>query len=93
MKRFFCTFNCMKIEEIHCHFLKSSGICTDTRNIANGSIFFALKGAHFNGNKFAQSALDKGAYKVIIDEEKYINDHSILVPNVLKTLQEFLSLE
>ena len=51
----------MKIEEIHCHFLKSSGICTDTRNIANGSIFFALKGAHFNGNKFAQSALDKGA--------------------------------
>ena len=70
MKRFFCTFNCMKIEEIHCHFLKSSGICTDTRNIANGSIFFALKGAHFNGNKFAQAALDKGAYKVIIDEEK-----------------------
>ena len=78
----------MKIEEIHRHFLKSSGISTDTRNITNDSIFFALKGVHFNGNEFAQSALDKGAYKIIIDEEKYINDHSILVPNVLKTLQE-----
>ena len=78
----------MKIEEIHCHFLLSSGISTDTRNITNDSIFFALKGVHFNGNEFAQAAVDKGAYKVIIDEEKYINDHSILVPNVLKTLQE-----
>ena len=78
----------MKIEEIHRHFLRSSGISTDTRNITNDSIFFALKGAHFNGNEFAQAAVDKGAYKVIIDEEKHINDHSILVPNVLKTLQE-----
>ena len=78
----------MKIEEIHRHFLKSSGISTDTRNIKNDSIFFALKGANFNGNEFAQAAIDKGAYKVIIDEEKYINNHSILVPNVLKALQE-----
>ena len=81
----------MKIEEIHRHFLNSSGICTDTRNIRNNSLFFALKGDHFNGNEFAHSAIDKGAYKVIIDEEKFMNDHSILVPNVLKTLQELAS--
>ena len=81
----------MKIEEIHRHFLNSSGISTDTRNIRNNSLFFALKGAHFNGNEFAHSAISKGAYKVIIDEEKFTNDHSILVPSVLKTLQELAS--
>ena len=78
----------MKIKEIHQHFLNSSGISTDTRNIKSNSLFFALKGDHFNGNEFAKAAVEKGAYKIIIDEEKYINDHSILVPNVLKTLQE-----
>ncbi|MDG1790885.1 MAG: UDP-N-acetylmuramoyl-tripeptide--D-alanyl-D-alanine ligase, partial [Flavobacteriaceae bacterium] len=81
----------MKIKEIHQHFLNSSGISTDTRNIKNNSLFFALKGDHFNGNEFAHLALDKGACKVIIDEKKFMNDHSILVPNVLKTLQELAS--
>ena len=81
----------MKIEEIHRHFLNSSGISTDTRNIGNNSLFFALKGDHFNGNEFAHLAIDKGACKVIIDEKKFMNDHSILVPNVLKTLQELAS--
>ncbi|MDG2447611.1 MAG: UDP-N-acetylmuramoyl-tripeptide--D-alanyl-D-alanine ligase [Flavobacteriaceae bacterium] len=81
----------MKIKEIHRHFLNSSGISTDTRNIKNNSLFFALKGDHFNGNEFAHLALDKGACKVIIDEKKFMNDHSILVPNVLKTLQELAS--
>ena len=59
----------MKIKEIHQHFLNSSGISTDTRNIKNNSLFFALKGDHFNGNEFAHLALDKGACKVIIDEK------------------------
>lgn len=81
----------MKIKEIHRHFLNSSGISTDTRNIKSNSLFFALKGDHFNGNEFAHSAIDKGAFKVIIDEKKFMNDHSILVPNVLKTLQELAS--
>ncbi len=58
----------MKIETLHAHFLKSSGICTDTRKIAKNCLFFALRGENFNGNKFAQEALDKGAYKVVIDD-------------------------
>ena len=81
----------MKIKEIHQHFLNSSGISTDTRNIKSNSLFFALKGDHFNGNEFAHLAIGKGACKVIIDEKKFMNDHSILVPNVLKTLQELAS--
>ena len=78
----------MIIEEIHKHFIKSSGICTDTRSINNNCLFFALKGANFNGNTFVNNAIEKGAYKVIIDEKEFQNDHSILVHNVLETLQE-----
>ena len=33
---------------------------TDSRNCPAGSIFFALKGESFDGNKFAKAALDKG---------------------------------
>ena len=78
----------MIIEEIHKHFIKSSGICTDTRSINNNCLFFALKGANFNGNTFVNNAIEKGAYKVIIDEKEFQNDHSILVHDVLETLQE-----
>ena len=71
-------------------FKQSTGISTDTRKIKKDSIFFALKGEHFNGNKFAIEALQKGALKVVVDENLDINDRSdiIQVDNVLKTLQD-----
>jgi UDP-N-acetylmuramoyl-tripeptide--D-alanyl-D-alanine ligase len=50
-------------------FLKSHRVSTDTRKIEAGSIFFALKGGNFNGNLFAQDALDKGAAWVVVDEK------------------------
>jgi UDP-N-acetylmuramoyl-tripeptide--D-alanyl-D-alanine ligase len=63
-------------------------ICTDTRNIIKGSLFFALKGANFNGNEFALKALEQGAKYVVIDEEEYNTDkRCIKVKNVLKALQ------
>ncbi len=52
-------------------------------------MFFALKGDNFNGNKFAEEALKKGALYVVIDEESYkINNRFIFVENVLETLQD-----
>lgn len=52
-------------------------------------MFFALKGDNFNGNKFAKDALDKGAKYAIVDEESVaLNDHYILVEDVLTSLQE-----
>ncbi len=78
----------MKIYQLHQYFLKSSGICTDTRTITNNCLFFALKGDNFNGNKFADKALESGAYKVIINEAEYETLDSILVENVLETLQQ-----
>lgn len=79
----------MKIEVLHQHFLESTGICTDTRKITKGCLFFALTGENFNGNKFSQEALDKGASKVIIDQINYHKNtgETILCSNSLKMLQ------
>ncbi len=78
----------INIVDIYNLFLKSTGVCTDTRSIKQDSIFFALKGANFNGNKFAEQALNQGAQYAIVDEEEFkVNDNIILVDDVLKTLQ------
>ncbi len=79
----------MDIQKLHQLFLKNMSICTDTRAMVNKSLFFALKGENFNGNKYACQALEDGAEYAIIDEEKYrLNDKYILVENVLLTLQK-----
>ncbi|MGB5819209.1 MAG: UDP-N-acetylmuramoyl-tripeptide--D-alanyl-D-alanine ligase [Saonia sp.] len=78
----------MTIEELHHIFLKFPDVCTDTRKITPRCIFFALKGSNFNGNTFALKALQKGASYAIVDEENYVSsDKTLLVENVLETLQ------
>lgn len=61
---------------------------TDTRKLKKGDIYFALKGPNFNGNAFAQQALDAGAAYAVVDEKEYaISDRCIYVEDVLYTLQ------
>ena len=82
----------MELDQIHHLFLESTGASTDTRNIKQDSLFFALKGANFNGNNFAHKALESGACYAVIDEiVQPTNDRFILVDNVLQTLQELAS--
>ena len=69
-------------------FLNSSAVTTDTRSIPQGSIFFALKGARFNGNSFALQALELGAAYAVVDEPVGKDDRLILVDNVLEALQD-----
>lgn len=79
----------MDIAALHSLFLETPKACTDTRKIDGPCIFFALKGDNFNGNAYALEALEKGATLAIIDEEAYLlDDRTILVSDVLKTLQE-----
>jgi len=74
---------------IYKHFKENPIVSTDSRHIQPGSLFFALKGPSFNGNKFAGTALEHGASWAIIDEpEARINDRFILVEDVLTSLQE-----
>ncbi|MDQ2177593.1 UDP-N-acetylmuramoyl-tripeptide--D-alanyl-D-alanine ligase [Marinifilum sp. D714] len=64
-------------------------VVTDTRKIVPNSIFFALKGANFNGNKFAESAIEKGCKYAVVDEKEFaVNDSCILVDDVLTELQD-----
>ena len=79
----------MKIQDIYHLYSKHYLVDTDTRNIRENTLFFALKGANFNGNKFAEKALKLGARYAIVDEEEYnTQPNIILVDNVLETLQE-----
>jgi len=77
------------IQELYSTYLSvGQKFCTDTRKLEKGAIFFALKGDHFNANEFAQKAIESGCAFAVIDEEKYyINHQTLLVDNVLETLQ------
>ena len=79
----------MKIEQLYTLFKQNYLVDTDTRNIRKGSLFFALKGDNFNGNKFAKEALAKGASFALIDEEIYNTEpNTILVKDGLNALQK-----
>jgi UDP-N-acetylmuramoyl-tripeptide--D-alanyl-D-alanine ligase len=79
----------MTIPQLYDIYLQYPSVQTDTRNIKNGDIFFALKGPNFNGNSFAAKALELGAQFAIIDDPAFqINEHTILVDDVLSTLQQ-----
>jgi UDP-N-acetylmuramoyl-tripeptide--D-alanyl-D-alanine ligase len=78
----------MSIEELYSIYKNHPVVCTDSRAISAGCIFFALKGESFNGNAFAEAALSQGAAYAVINEEKLRRDSQyILVDDVLKTLQ------
>ncbi len=77
------------IEDLYEKYLSSTGICTDTRKIIEGSLFFALKGDNFNGNDYAQYALDNGCSYAVVDEKSQDdNPRFVDVIDSLKALQE-----
>src|SRR4026207_1727236 len=78
----------MSIEKLYNLYQEYQSVQTDTRKLKPGDIFFALKGENFNGNAFAKKAIDAGAAYAIIDEKEFeIREKTILVENVLLTLQ------
>ncbi|WP_342647127.1 UDP-N-acetylmuramoyl-tripeptide--D-alanyl-D-alanine ligase [Mucilaginibacter sp. CSA2-8R] len=79
----------MVIEQLYQLYLQHPVISTDTRKIATGSLFFALKGDKFDANTFAAQALEAGAAYAVIDDAAYrTSDCFILVDDVLSTLQD-----
>jgi len=45
------------------------GVCTDTRALAEGSLFVALKGERFDGHEFAAEALSRGAGAALVSHD------------------------
>lgn len=79
----------ISIQELHYHFNLSSGVCTDTRNIKENSLFVALKGENFDGNQFVQQAIKAGAKFAITSVAANANGNTIFyVNNTLKALQD-----
>lgn len=70
-------------------FLSHPCVATDTRDLPPSSIYFALRGARFDGNAFALEALEKGcAYAVVDDPAVQGSDRLIHVPCALTALQD-----
>ena len=80
----------MSIQDFYNSIFKSHPIiCTDSRNISQNCLFFALKGDNFNGNLFAEKAISDGAAYAIIDDNTLTNSKQcIYVENVLEFLQK-----
>ena len=77
------------IKQLYQHFLESTGICTDTRQKVEDSVFFALKGENFDGNGFVEDAIGKGCRVAVTEREELAGSPRILVvANALKTLQD-----
>ncbi|RYU89404.1 UDP-N-acetylmuramoyl-tripeptide--D-alanyl-D-alanine ligase [Mucilaginibacter terrigena] len=77
------------IEQLYQLYLQHPVISTDTRKIAPGSLFFALKGDKFDANTFAEQAIEAGAAYAVIDNAEYaLGEKFLLVDDVLTALQD-----
>jgi UDP-N-acetylmuramoyl-tripeptide--D-alanyl-D-alanine ligase len=81
----------MKTEELYSLFLHYPTITTDSRICSRDAVFFALKGENFNGNLFAEKALEDGCAYAVVDEwpeDEPVNERIIVVDDVLSSLQK-----
>lgn len=89
----------MEINELYDIFRKCGKVTTDSRKVAGGELFFALKGENFDGNLYAAKALEAGAAYAVVDADsqavEFVGDYIdsfgrsriIPVPSTLETLQ------
>ena len=81
----------MEIKDLYKLYLQHPCITTDSRDCPEGSIFLALKGESFDGNKFALSALEKGCSYAIVDDASIAptgDDRFIVVNDCLQTFKD-----
>ena len=80
----------MDLAKLHECFKASSGVITDSRKLEQNCLFIALKGVNFDGNEFAEMAIEKGAKFAVVDRPEIAekNDKMILVEDTLKSLQQ-----
>jgi len=74
-----------KLLDVFCH---SNGVCTDTRKLKKGELFFALQGPNFDGNQYARAALEAGASAAVVSDSSMRGDSYIIVEDTLLALQE-----
>ena len=69
-----------------------TGWSVDSRTVAPGDLFLALRGPNHDGNAYVADALQKGALAAVIDEQDYVRENDtrplLIVPNSLVALQK-----
>lgn len=85
----------MRMSALYDIFRASTGVTTDSRAISEGALFFALRGASFDGNRFAVDALRKGASVAVIDDAtvrenapEELTERLFVVEDTLRALQD-----
>lgn len=75
--------------QLYIAFQKCQSVCIDSRKVTKGNLFFAIKGASFDGNEFAAAAIEQGARFAVIENPKYqLDERFLLVKNTLVAFQE-----
>lgn len=85
-------YNMTTLDKIYKQFLEYPEVSTDSRSITPNSIFFALKGENFDGNKFAINAVESGARFALVDNADIRHAKCIYVKDVLHTLQQLATI-
>ncbi len=88
------TLEMMDIKNLYELYKQHGVLTTDSRECSEGSIFLALKGENFDGNKFAVQALKQGCAYAIVDNppslsnsDEGLADRLIVVDDCLQTLK------
>lgn len=77
----------MDISDLYARFREHGQVCTDTRNILPGALFFALKGERFDGHAFARKALADGAALAVVSDRSLTGQAFFQVDDTLVALQ------
>ena len=78
----------LSTQDLYQIFLEYPGISTDSRNVRKDTIFVALKGDRFDGNRYAHQALENGAAVALVDDPAVaVSDRYLLTDDCLETLQ------
>jgi UDP-N-acetylmuramoyl-tripeptide--D-alanyl-D-alanine ligase len=78
------------LETLYAIYLDHPQVFTDSRRVVKNGLFFALKGENFDGNRFAEAALENGAAYAVIDDPQLAGSHDgmLLVEDSLQALQD-----
>lgn len=81
------------MDQLYQHYLESRKVITDSRKVEPGAVYFALKGANFDGNDFVMDALTAGCSLAVTDRPEFIGTKgAFFVPDVLEALQKLASM-
>lgn len=83
----------MDINKLYSIFEQCSGVTTDSRKVAAGNLFVALRGANFNGNQYAVKALEAGAAYAIVDEQPAADTPTDILERIVVVDDSLLALQ